>query len=258
MSERVVSRSAHFGRVPESLLLDPTLSSEACRLYALLTTFDYRRTGKAWCGREEAAVKLGWSVSTVGRRLKELQEAGAIVRRRGRREVMVIELLADVVQEGSAVTSLGGSKTGQIEPQDGSPADLSYPPAPISLQEKEREGTASPDGDAPSALFPTQEQGQAQGQLQGQGQGPVAEAARIQRLVAGYVEDYQAERSGHGPPRNWRGAAGRAVKAALSDGEAEDDVALCLGTIAHEGKNPNTLAYVLGDYHANRPRRKIQ
>lgn len=99
MPERVVSRAAHYGRVPESLLLDTALSSEACRLYALLTTYDYGRTGKCWPGREEAAQRLSWGVRTVTRYLKELQDAGAILRRRqGPGEVMLIELLADVVE----------------------------------------------------------------------------------------------------------------------------------------------------------------
>jgi len=254
-AERVISRSAHFGRVPESLLFDSAVSSEACRLYAFLTTFDYRRTGKAWCGREEAAERLGWSVSKVGRVLKDLQDAGAIMRRRGRREVMVIELLADVIQDRSPLTSLGGSKTGHPRGQDGSSGDPSKRLSPLSIQEREQEGAASPDGAAPLSLLEEQEPGH--GQPQGQGPEPPSEAARIQRLVAAYVEDMRAV-EGREPPRAWKAAAGRAIKTALADGEAEADIRVCLGIVAEEGNHPTNLVRVLRDKHRNRPRRRVQ
>ncbi len=78
---------------------------------------------------------------------------------------------------------------------------------------------------------------------------------RVAKLVAGFVDDYRLECHGHDPPRRFRDAAGQSVKSALRDGEDPEDIARCLGVIAHEGKNPSNLAYVLGDYHANRPRR---
>jgi hypothetical protein len=77
----------------------------------------------------------------------------------------------------------------------------------------------------------------------------------INELVAGYVDDYRTERQGNDPPRNFRAACGRAVKTAIADGVSRDDIARCLGVIAHEGKNPSTLPHVLGDYWAKRPRR---
>jgi hypothetical protein len=79
----------------------------------------------------------------------------------------------------------------------------------------------------------------------------------VRRIVAGYVDDYREERKGRSPSGAWCKAAGAAVKRALADGETEEDIQLCLGTIAHETKHPNTLAYVLGDFHADRPRRRI-
>ncbi len=81
------------------------------------------------------------------------------------------------------------------------------------------------------------------------------EPPQVQILVSGFVDDYRLECQGHDPPSNFRAAAGKAIKTALKDGEQPDDIARCLGVIAHEGKNPSTLAYVLGDMHANRPRR---
>lgn len=85
--------------------------------------------------------------------------------------------------------------------------------------------------------------------------GSAAPDARIGQLVGGYVEDYESERSGHSPSSAFKGAAGRAIKSALRDGESPDDIARCLGVIAHEGKNPSTLPNVLADFHAGRERR---
>ena len=78
----------------------------------------------------------------------------------------------------------------------------------------------------------------------------------VQRIIAGYVDDVRAVEDGHDPPQNWKGAAGTAIKRALRDGETERDIQNCLGIIATEGKNPATLAHVLSDMHANRPRRR--
>lgn len=78
---------------------------------------------------------------------------------------------------------------------------------------------------------------------------------RVKELVGGYVDDYRAERNGLSPSRRFIGAAGRAVKQALADGRTPQDIARCLGVIAHEGKQPSSLEYVIGDYHAGRERR---
>jgi hypothetical protein len=78
---------------------------------------------------------------------------------------------------------------------------------------------------------------------------------RIKDLVAGYVDDYRAVCNGHDPSVRWKGAAGRAVKTALADGETPRDIAICLDITAREGKNPSALQNVLSDMHANRPRR---
>lgn len=108
----------------------------------------------------------------------------------------------------------------------------------------------SPSGTIPE-LFPPD-----LGTGKGTGKGRAQDAPpEVGQLVAGYVDDYRAERNGSDPPRNWRGAAGKAVKAALADGVSVEDVARCLGVIAHESKNPSTLPYVLADYHAGRERR---
>lgn len=78
---------------------------------------------------------------------------------------------------------------------------------------------------------------------------------RVSQLVKGYIDDYAAERQGHTPSRTFKGACGKAVQRALKDGESVEDIARCLGVIAHESKNPSTLPYVLADYHAGRERR---
>lgn len=95
---RVVSQAAHYGRVPESLLLDPSVSDGACRFYAYLTRWDYRQTGQAFPGEERAAADLGWSVRTVRRHVAALEAVGAIIRKQGGAgRPLTIHLLADVV-----------------------------------------------------------------------------------------------------------------------------------------------------------------
>jgi hypothetical protein len=78
---------------------------------------------------------------------------------------------------------------------------------------------------------------------------------RVSELVSGYVDDYRLVSNGRDPDREWRAAAGRSVKRALKNDESSQDIAICLGVCAKEGKNPGTLANVLADYHAGRERR---
>lgn len=95
-TERVISARAHYGRVPESLLFSDATDAE-CRLYATLTTYDYRAAGECYPGREVVAAKLGWSVRTLDRHFNALAERGALERRRqGRGHPNLIVLLADV------------------------------------------------------------------------------------------------------------------------------------------------------------------
>lgn len=77
----------------------------------------------------------------------------------------------------------------------------------------------------------------------------------VQILVGGYIDDFGAERGGKRPSGSFLKACGAAVKRALADGEDQQDIARCLGVIAHESKNPGSLPYVLADMHAGRERR---
>ncbi len=95
-TERVLTRAAQFGRVPLSVLLAPGVTGDECRLYGYLTTFDFRRQGTAWPGRDRAATDLGWSVRTLARVMKALEARGAIEQRRTGPKVNVIHLLADI------------------------------------------------------------------------------------------------------------------------------------------------------------------
>src|SRR3990167_8267137 len=93
---RVVSPRAHYGRCPESLLFSDATPHE-CTLYAALTTYDYRRVGECYPGRELLAQRLGWTVRTVDRAFQALEERGAIERRRRERgNPNLIVLLADL------------------------------------------------------------------------------------------------------------------------------------------------------------------
>jgi hypothetical protein len=72
---RVYGRN--YGRVPDELLWDTSVSSDACRLYAALTRYG-QRGDRIAPPRKELAAKLGWSLRTYARRQAELVDAGAL------------------------------------------------------------------------------------------------------------------------------------------------------------------------------------
>lgn len=77
-----------YGRVPETILFDPSVSDRACRLFAMLTMRDWIE-GTPTPAREQIAGWLRCSVDTVDRALRELARVGAlhvIPRRDGRRQ----------------------------------------------------------------------------------------------------------------------------------------------------------------------------
>ena len=76
-------RDGHFGRVPTTLLVDPCVSFQELRVYAFLTTWDYKRTGKVFCGQVDIAKALGTTDRTVRRALRDLEARGAIESHRG-------------------------------------------------------------------------------------------------------------------------------------------------------------------------------
>jgi hypothetical protein len=201
--------------------MNPAISDQECRLYAYLTTYDFKMSGECWPGRERAAADLQWSVRTLDRALSGLDHAGAIARHQaGNGRPAWLELLADLDPAGPDMAALPDSDD-----------SLAKSRKRTSIEREKNEGTAEKNG------------------------GP---DERIQKLVAGYVDDYRVVCNGHEPSARWRGAAGRAVKTALADGEDPDDIAICLSISAKEGKNPTTLPNILSDMHANRPRRPIR
>lgn len=144
----VRSAAAHFGRVPESLLFDQGLTSDDCRIYAILTTVDYRAqevpTDRKWLQDI-----TGWSRSKVDRALQALSEAGAIRRvRHGRGNPNTILLLADVVHDSPDVRSHPTPMSPQ-NPTDDSP-DLS---TPLPIEEKNMRMIEEPGDDGFEAWY---------------------------------------------------------------------------------------------------------
>jgi hypothetical protein len=81
-----------FGCIPEGLLLDSNVTSDAKVLYAVLSRYA-NRVGECWPGQETLAARLGWSDRRVRRHLAELVTAGALkAMRRGRRVTNVYRL----------------------------------------------------------------------------------------------------------------------------------------------------------------------
>jgi hypothetical protein len=75
MADRIYGRN--FGRVPDELLWDTKVSSDACRLYAALTRYGQQRD-KIVPGRKELAERLGWSLDKLDRKTAELEQIGAL------------------------------------------------------------------------------------------------------------------------------------------------------------------------------------
>jgi hypothetical protein len=133
---RIWSPAAHFGRVPEVLLYGVDVSDAECRLYAHLTMFDWKRTGKVWPGREACAKALDWSVSKVDRYMKLLESRGAIEQQRqGQGNPNLIILAADL-------------ESPDLRSQESSPLSLeSSDPeiAPLTNERKNERGTKLAD-----------------------------------------------------------------------------------------------------------------
>jgi AraC-like DNA-binding protein len=111
----VVQGVAKYGRVPESLLDNLELGSDECRLYALLTTYDFRQEHECWPSQATLAERLGCSERSVRRMVANLLAHGAIDVIRQRRAPARILLLADVDR---TVLAAQESKSGQIDAQD--------------------------------------------------------------------------------------------------------------------------------------------
>jgi hypothetical protein len=75
MADRIYGRN--FGRVPDELLWDTKVSSDACRLYAALTRYGQQRD-RIVPGRKELAERLGWSLDKLDRKTGELEQIGAL------------------------------------------------------------------------------------------------------------------------------------------------------------------------------------
>lgn len=102
MTEHVVSRAAKYGRVPVSLLFREDATGDECRLYAYLTTFDFKLKGEAWPGRELAAQDLRWSLRKLDGVLGSLADHDEIRRvQAGNGRPARIELAADVISEAA-------------------------------------------------------------------------------------------------------------------------------------------------------------
>lgn len=75
VSSRVKRSDSWYGRVPASVLLDLTISSDAVRVYALLTLSVYQgRVAKV--GMRQMGKIMGKSAATIKRRIAELTVAG--------------------------------------------------------------------------------------------------------------------------------------------------------------------------------------
>jgi len=140
----VRSRVANYGRVPFSLLFDSRVTAEELRLYAYLTTFDFKHKGEVWPGRQLAAKDLGWSVRTVDRHLSALARRGAIARHQaGAGRPSWIELLADVdplpaLPDMAALPNLALSDVAAL-PSEGLSLATSLHDAPLIERERTRE-----------------------------------------------------------------------------------------------------------------------
>ncbi len=212
-----------------SAIAESDLPSTTRHVALALSIYMNERGGSAHPGPTRLASDTGLHVSTVKEKLAELETKGWLkcISRggiRGERKQ------ANVYVASQPDPSFWATR----RPERGDPSSSPQPPVAVGDPNSPLNSPLNSPGGAATAVAPD---------------------GCVQKLVSGYVDDYRLECQGHDPPRNFRSAAGKAVKSALKDNESPEDIARCLGVIAHEGKNPSALAYVLGDMHANRPRR---
>lgn len=115
------------------------MSDAEIRAYAWLTTWDFRRTGRMFTGRDEMADALKWSVSKLDGALRALERRGAIKRiRRGLGLCNDIELLAELAPDNDL--------------ESHNDASLSGPTVRLPIQERTQERTQ--DQSAPADPSP--------------------------------------------------------------------------------------------------------
>jgi hypothetical protein len=213
------SDTGPFTLIPE-WVLDSGISPRALQLYAMLGRYA-DEDGACWPARSTLAARMRCSSDVVDRAKNELLEIEALEWEQQTTDLGTLTsnryrlIRAAPTRLGGRKIAAGGSRESASENEN--------------HLEREPIGGLAAESAAPENA--------------------------IQTLIAGFVDDYRVVCDGHDPPRAWRGAAGKAVKTAVKDGETSDDIAVCLGLIAKEGKHPSTLQYVLSDMHANRPRR---
>lgn len=81
-----ISRGVSFGTVSKDVMCSSSLSVNAKCLYALLATYVDHGTRSWTVSRRRLAADLGVSLPTVKRALRELDNAGLLVRQRHWRE----------------------------------------------------------------------------------------------------------------------------------------------------------------------------
>lgn len=149
---RIVSPLDHFGRVPETKLLFSDATDAECRLYAVLSTFDYRRDCEIYEGRKALVKATGWSLRKVADVLARLEERGAIRReRRGRGHPNSIYLLADLAPDDGQ-ESAHQADDGQESPHDGQTPAIS----PLIEREKTRGSRRKPETSLPEGWRPSE------------------------------------------------------------------------------------------------------
>lgn len=207
-------------------VLDTAVSDRAVKLYAVLGLYA-NQEGTCWPSRRTLATRVGCSLDSLDRAKHELVNVGAL--------------------EWEQQTEAGGLTSNRYTLRYAVPGVA----APLRLGSRATEARGSRVSAAKN---------KSQLELDPATQGSTADGgapdASIPNLVGMYVEDVRAVEAGHTPTRQWKAAAGRAIKVALDNGEEPVVIRQCLGIAAREGKNPATLAHIISDYHAKRPRRK--
>lgn len=215
-----------------SALAESDLGPTTRHVALALSLYMNERGGSAYPGPALLARDTGLHLSTVKEKLAELEVKGWLtciarggMKGEARRANEYRAAVPPVALGDPSFWGTGGPEGGDPSPSPRRPVAQDDPNSPENSPEN---SGAAPDG---------------------------APDPRIASLVAGFVEDYEHDRPGKHPPKNWRAAAGRAVRVALADGETPEDIAKCLGVIARESKNPSTLPHVLADMHAGKARR---
>jgi hypothetical protein len=225
-----VAQNGGWVRVSNAVLHNPMITAGALRCLLVLRSHCIDKT-VCWPGEETLAAELRCSLSTVGRRVAELERHELIrVKRRGLGKTNVYTLLEEFAPSAAGRDQHAdrGSRTPDQERSQATDLSISVPSElvvydPSNLTERSRgssEVEEAPSGGASSAArHPT----------------------TGQELATYYVKEFRT-RLADEPPKTAIGQVGKEAKKLLDDGCNPRTIRRAIQILVEKGLNPSTMS----------------